>query len=128
MAGWSWIKNTQAVFSGDFAAKCSTTNPRLGFGRPRPAHLSLKIGEHWDHTGQRRGWLVRCSPTTALEFRAAAEETDSAWRTRPDRGGQPFTPDAAPIELKRARGVAVWKQEANGMVGELPTSPVKRLR
>jgi hypothetical protein len=46
-------------------------------------------------------------------------------RRRPWRGSR-LLRDAAPIELKaRARRVSAWKQEANGIVGELPTSPVR---
>jgi len=40
--------------------------------------------------------------------------------------GQPFEPAAAPIELRvQARRIPDWKQDALGLVGKLPLSPVR---
>lgn len=40
--------------------------------------------------------------------------------------GQPFRPDSAPIVLKaRGKRIPEWKQEANGLIGEVGQSPVR---
>ena len=89
-----------------------------------PLTYSLKIGEDWK-AYPTEGWpAYEVYPSSAWNYGLivaggirVAKETDQI-------AGQPFAQAAAPIELKmKARRISAWRQESNGLVGELPQSP-----
>jgi hypothetical protein len=92
-----------------------------------PLTYSLKIGENWKPYGSAPWFAHEVFPTTPWNYALLPGEAGiRVAKEAKAVAGQPFTPEAAPIELKaQARRVVVWKQEANGMVGELPASPAR---
>jgi len=91
-----------------------------------PLTYSLKIGERWQRQGgtdQWPGWEVY--PTTPWNYGLIPSSVQMAQRTS-SLAAQPFAADSAPITL-RAKGKRIpeWKQESNGMVGEVPDGPVR---
>jgi len=88
-----------------------------------PLAYSLKIGERWERYGANEKWpAFEVFPATPWNY--ALMKSDM----RVEKGtvaAQPFTPDAAPIRiLARARRVPSWKLEPNGLIQEVPPSPV----
>jgi DUF1680 family protein len=94
-----------------------------------PLTYSLKIGENWKAYAT-EGWpAYEVYPTSAWNYGLIldANRPEASIRVAKETkqvAGQPFAQATAPIELKmKARRIPAWKQEANGMVGELPQSP-----
>ena len=94
-----------------------------------PLTYSLKIGENWKAYAT-EGWpAYEVYPTSAWNYGLIldANRPEASIRVAKETkqvAGQPFAQATAPIELKmKARRILAWKQEANGMVGELPQSP-----
>lgn len=95
-----------------------------------PLTYSLEIGERWQRSGGTDRWpAYEVFPTTAWNYGllvdpAAPGASIQVAQTRPV-SPQPFTPAAAPVKL-RARGQRLpqWKQEPNGLVGEIQMSPL----
>jgi hypothetical protein len=94
-----------------------------------PLTYSLKIGEDWK-AYPTDGWpAYEVYPTSAWNYGLVVDEKRPEASIRVVKeskaiAGQPFAQAAAPIELKaKARKIAAWKLESNGMVGELPVSP-----
>jgi hypothetical protein len=96
-----------------------------------PLAYSLKIGERWERAGGTNEWAAfEVFPTTPWNFGLVLDPND------PSRSfdlvlksgtlaAQPFTPDAAPVEIRvKAKRIPAWKQESNGMIGEIQGSPV----
>ncbi len=92
-----------------------------------PLAYSLKIGERWQPYGSNEKWpafeLFASTPWNyALDGDASSMRVEQG--PRPD--GQPFTPDAAPVRIvAKGRRVPGWTLEANGLIQEVPHSPVK---
>ena len=69
-------------------------------------------------------------PTTAWNYGLVLDPANAANSFEViEKGGslaeQPFTPEAAPIELRaKARRIPEWKIDNQGLVGVLPESPV----
>lgn len=96
-----------------------------------PLAFSLAIGERWDRYGGTGDFpCYEVFPTTPWNYALMLDEgvqvEKNAWEVK--AGGeqqQPFAPENAPLRLKvRARRVPGWQQEANGLIGEVPESPV----
>jgi DUF1680 family protein len=88
-----------------------------------PLAYSLKIGERWQQYGNNEKWpAFEVFPTTAWNYALVKSEM------RVEKGkmvAQPFTPDAAPVRIvAKARRVPSWKLEANGLIEQVPASPV----
>jgi len=88
-----------------------------------PLAYSLKIGERWQKYGANEKWpAFEVFPTTAWNYALVPGDM------RFEQGvmsKQPFTPDSAPVRLMaKGRRVPSWKLEANGLIQEVPASPV----
>jgi DUF1680 family protein len=90
-----------------------------------PLTYSLKIGERWQRYGNTEWPAFEVFPSTAWNYGLVPGSVRVSRETRPI-AAQPFTPDAAPIELKaKARRIPAWTLEANGMTGKVPPSPAE---
>ena len=108
-----------------------------------PLTFSLKIGEKWvKYDGRERSsekrvidevmkWpAYEVYPTTAWNYGLILDTTNPAnsfevIKKQGPVAAQPFTPEAAPIELRaKARKIPEWKIDEQGLVGVLPQSPV----
>jgi hypothetical protein len=93
-----------------------------------PLTFSLKIGERWRKYGGSETWPgYEVFPETDWNYALVAD----AGQMRVERNSgalsdQPFTPETVPLTIKaKGRKVAEWRQEENGMIGEIQMSPVK---
>ena len=88
-----------------------------------PLAYSLKIGEHWQHYGNNEKWpAFEVFPETPWNY---ALLTSGMRVEKGAVAAQPFTTDAAPVRIiAKARRVPSWKVEPNGLIEELPRSPV----
>lgn len=98
-----------------------------------PLTYSLKIGEDWRRYAT-AGWAAyEVFASTPWNYGLAAAADDvRVVKDAKQIPGQPFAPDAAPIELQvKARRIPAWKLDPNGMVGALPaaaaTEPVENV-
>jgi len=88
-----------------------------------PLAYSLKIGERWQRYGTNEKWpAFEVFPETPWNYALI----DSNMRFEKGRvAAQPFTPDKAPVRiLAKARRLPEWKMAANGLIEEVPHSPV----
>lgn len=88
-----------------------------------PLAYSVRIGERWQRYGQDPKWpAFEVFPTSAWNYALL----DANMRVEKGAmAAQPFTPDAAPVRLiAKARRVPTWGMEPNGLIGEVPPSPV----
>jgi len=97
-----------------------------------PLTYSLRIGERWQKYDTGRPWPgFEVFPTTPWNYGLIVDVNNPAGSFEVvKRGGtlpdQPFAPDLAPIMLKaKGKRVPQWKQETNGLVGELQKGPVR---
>ena len=97
-----------------------------------PLTFSLKIGEKWQRYGGTDDWPAHeVYPTTpwnyGLEIDAAKPEASiEVVRKKGPLADQPFTPDAAPIELRaKARKIPEWDLDRHGLVAVLQPSPAR---
>ncbi|HWI58407.1 MAG TPA: beta-L-arabinofuranosidase domain-containing protein, partial [Bacillota bacterium] len=97
-----------------------------------PLAFSLKIGERWSRYGGRGNWPeFEVYPTTPWNYGLMIPERNAGRMFQVVKkaealAAQPFTPEAAPIELVvQAKKIPAWKQDSLGLVGKLQPSPVK---
>ncbi len=92
-----------------------------------PLSFSLKIGEKWSRYGTNPNWPeFEVFPTTAWNYGLLGDSRFELQRKPGPLAAQPFTPDAAPIQIvAQARRIPNWKQDATGLVQPLQPSPVK---
>ena len=97
-----------------------------------PLTFSLKIGERYSRCGGTDAWPeFEVLPTTPWNYGLVLDEKHPGKSLKVVKkagplAAQPFTPDAAPIELRaKAKRIPEWKQDALGLVGKLQASPVK---
>lgn len=98
-----------------------------------PLTYSLKIGEKWQkYSDNNRPWPgYEAFSTTPWNYGLLVDLKNpgasfKVSRTGKSVGPQPFTPDAAPLQIKaKAKRIPEWQQEANGIVGEIQDSPVR---
>jgi hypothetical protein len=95
-----------------------------------PLAYSLNIGERWKPYGIDEKWRAwEVFPTTAWNYGILVdpEKPESSFKFIPSKAptpAQPWTPDAVPVSIRaRARKIPEWKQEPNGLVGQLQPSP-----
>jgi hypothetical protein len=111
----TWTKNHNAV--------------SVAYG---PLWFSLAIGEKWSRflgTDAWPGWEV--FPTTpwnyglVLDEKAPASSFELIRRHGP-LAGQPFTPEAVPLQMKaKARKIPHWTLNGRGLIGALQQSPAR---
>jgi len=109
-----------------------------------PLTFSLKIGEKWVRykgtIGDSKKWVrsdednkwpaYEVYPTTAWNYGLVLDAANAATSFKVIKkpvpvADQPFTSEAAPIELcAKARRIPEWKIDEQGLVGILPESPV----
>ena len=97
-----------------------------------PLTYALKIEERWEKCGGTDAWpAYEVFPASPWNYGLIVDTVDPSAsvevvRGRTAAGGQPFAPGSAPIELRvRARRVPSWKQESNGLIGQIPGSPLR---
>jgi hypothetical protein len=97
-----------------------------------PLTYSLKIGERWETKGGTAEWPGRELHSTSawnyglvLDMAKPASSFEVTKKSGP-LASQPFTLENAPISLRaKGRRIPQWKQEANGIVGEVQLGPVR---
>jgi len=97
-----------------------------------PLTYALKIGERWEKSGGTDAWpSYEVFPTTPWNYGLVVDTAHPAASVEVVRGrsaaeGQPFAPGSAPLELRvRARRIPGWRQESNGLIGQIPGSPLR---
>lgn len=108
------------------------TNARSVSVRRGPLWYSLKIGEEYRRFGGTEKWPeFEVLPTTPWNYGLVLDDRDPASSFQVARrvkkpAPQPFTVDAAPIELSaQGRRIPNWKLDHMGLVAPLQESPVK---
>ncbi|MDZ7292714.1 MAG: glycoside hydrolase family 127 protein [candidate division KSB1 bacterium] len=97
-----------------------------------PLTYALKIGERWERYGGADPWpAYEVFPTTSWNYGLVVDPNDPSAsfevaKTHAAVPAQPFTPENVPVSL-RAKGKRItgWKLESNGLIGTLPSSPVR---
>lgn len=96
-----------------------------------PLAYSLKIEEDWRRYGKDNEWdRWEVFPGSPWNYGLVLDSKDPAASVRVARTAarlpsQPFAAKDAPVELKaRARRIAGWKQQDNGMPEEIEPSPI----
>ncbi len=97
-----------------------------------PLTYALKIGERWERYGGTDRWpAFEVFPTTPWGYGLIVDLNNPASsfevvRQNAALPAQPFSPEAAPIFLKaKGKRIPQWKQETNGLVGEIQESPAR---
>ncbi len=97
-----------------------------------PLSYSLKIGERWVKWGTSEKWPgyeVFASTPWNYGLIVNRAEPASSFEVVKKSGAiakQPFTPQAAPIEIKaKGKRIPQWQMDRLGLVGRLQASPVK---
>lgn len=97
-----------------------------------PLTFSLKIGERWERYGKNEKWPDwEVFPTTPWNYGLELDEANpvSSLTLRRREGpiaAQPFTPDAAPIEITAtARRIPAWTLDPRGLLNPLQRSPAR---
>jgi hypothetical protein len=100
--------------------------------RRGPLTYSLKIEEKWTRHGDNDEWpSYEVYPSSPWNYGLVVDSSDpsgtfSVVRKGMPKSEEPFSPDAAPVQLNaRAKRLAQWRQEENGLVGPLPDSPAR---
>lgn len=104
-----------------------------------PLTYSLKIGEQWVRYGGTDKWpAYEVFPTTPWNYALSVDVKNPAasftFKQVKDKSllrsenmdFQPFSLECAPVELHaKGRRLPQWQMEPNGMIGDLPESPIK---
>lgn len=98
-----------------------------------PLTYSLLIQERWVRSGGTEEWpAFEVFPASAWNYALEVDLNNSFGGSFEviKRGSEvpleAFTPDSTPIKIRaKGRRLPVWKQEENGLVGEVPESPVQ---
>jgi hypothetical protein len=100
--------------------------------RRGPLWYSLKIGERWERYGGTDEWpALEVYPTTPWNYGLVLDDghpvlSFGVVEKEGPLADQPFTPEAAPIELKaRGKRIPEWKLDVHGLIGEVQASPVR---
>lgn len=91
-----------------------------------PLAYSLKIGELWQQYGNNERWpAFEVFPSTAWNYALDSSAGEMRFEQGSVPAGQPFTPEAAPVRIvAKARRLPSWGLEPNGLIQEVPRSPV----
>ena len=97
-----------------------------------PLTFSLKIGEKYVRYGGKKDWPeLEVYPTTPWNYGLVLDAKNPAGSLQLVRKDgpvpeQPFTPDAAPIQVQaKARKIPGWKLDRTGLAGKLRPSPAR---
>lgn len=97
-----------------------------------PLAYSLKIGERWQRFGGTDKWpAFEVLPTTPWNYGLVLDEHNpladfKVVKKSGPLAAQPFTPDAAPIQLTaKGRRIPNWKLNHLGLIAPLQASPAK---
>ncbi|MCZ2080461.1 MAG: glycoside hydrolase family 127 protein [Bryobacteraceae bacterium] len=97
-----------------------------------PLTYSLRIGERWVNQGGTEKWPGReVYATTPWNYALVLDKANPAGsfelvKKRVPLALQPFALETAPLLLRaKGRRIPQWKEERNGMVGEVQMSPVR---
>jgi len=128
---WKEGDRVELVLPMDIAVRVWARNQNSISVDRGPLTYSLRIGENWQRYGGTDQWpAFEVFPTTSWNFglvvdpRKPASSITVAKRVE-KLAPQPFTVENAPVSLKvEARRIRQWKQESNGLIGELQPSPV----
>lgn len=132
-AGRGWLTLDRTWHSGDrveivFPMSISTTvwkkNRNAVSIQRGPLTYSLRIAERWQRYGDPKWPAYEVYPASPWNYGLLLSRPIQVSRIADSIAGQPFALDAAPIELKAGARKIEWKQEANGLIGLLPQSPV----
>ena len=96
-----------------------------------PLTYALRIGERWEQYNDDDRWpAFEVFPTSPWNYGLIFDADDPASsfevvRSSEPLAAQPFTIEAAPIMLRaQGRRIPDWVLEDNGMIGEVPQSPI----
>lgn len=91
-----------------------------------PLSYSLRIGEQWQRVGGSDAWPEwEVLPTSPWNYGLELEDAPLQVIEHGVRDAQPWTPEAAPIEISaRGRRITGWQLE-NETAGELLPSPIR---
>jgi hypothetical protein len=91
-----------------------------------PLSFSLDIGEKWTRIGGPDAWPDwSVTPVTPWNYGLLTNPPVIVIRPYPI-GGNPFTPEATPIELRMsARRIPAWQMDENRLAANPPESPVQ---
>ena len=89
-----------------------------------PLTYSLKIGERWERKEGTDQWPgLEVYPTTPWNYGLIVSSVQFSKTAR--LAAQPFASDSSPVILHaKGKRIPLWKQEDNGLVGEVPQGPV----
>ena len=97
-----------------------------------PLTYSLKVGERWERKGGTEPWPgFEVYPATAWNYGLVVDSRDPATsfevvKSAGKLADQPFAIENAPILLRaKGRRIPQWKQESNGLVGEVQPGSVR---
>jgi hypothetical protein len=92
-----------------------------------PLTYSLKIGERYVRAGGTDAWpAFEVHPTTAWNYGLVPDGEIRVVRRPFPKDGQPFTPDATPVELRApARKIEGWQLDQRGLIDQLQPSPAR---
>ena len=97
-----------------------------------PLTYALKIGERWERSGGTDAWpAFEVFPATAWNYGLRMDPANPGRsleivRKEGPLDSQPFAPGSAPLELRvSAARIPAWKQESNGLIGQIPGSPLR---
>jgi len=129
---WKNDDRVQLILPMDIRVKVWEKNKNSVSVSRGPLTYSLKIGEKQKRYGGTDKWpAFEVFPTTPWSYGLIVDEKNPASSFEVLKRtayivNQPFALDHAPVEL-RAKGKMIpqWKQEANGLVGEIQQSPVR---
>ena len=129
--GWRKGDRVELVLPADIAITVWKKNKNAVSISRGPLTFSLKIGEKWVRYGGTEKWpAYEVFPTTPWNYGLVLSGADptSDFEIVKKRGRpwdiQPFTPEAAPIELRvKARRIPQWGLDELGLVGTLGESP-----
>jgi len=129
---WKEGDRVRLEFPQDVAVRVWRENGNTVTVERGPLAYALRIGERWVKCGGTEEWPAwEVYPVSAWNYGLIVDTASPASSVEVVRGpapgpGQPFDPGSAPIELRiRARRVPAWKQESNGLIGQIPGSPVR---
>jgi hypothetical protein len=91
-----------------------------------PLTYSLAVPQRWERYGDSEAWPGwEVFPASAWNYGLDLSQSIEVAETRAAGDGQVFTLENAPVVLRaKGRRIPQWRQEANGLVGELQPGPV----
>ena len=136
----AWIVLSRSWTDGDhltmelpmrIEVKRWTSNRNTASVKRGPLTYSLKIGERWERYGGTEEWpAYEVFPTTPWNYGLVLDAENpgkdlKVIQQADELARQPFTVEDAPIAIQaQAKRISAWTLEKNGLIGEVPESPV----